>query len=327
MATHWYAWKPTVFDLPRATSRQVKRAQTLLHQTGAVPVGDYDSHVGALTLLRDHLHDVAEDPPEHKELMRRVRAACRRPGFRMTDPWIARHRAPKWEWIEPSTIARGRLGKPFTPTHHSVKGIAQMAAIILAEQGDTDGLVYLFGDPRSHVPCVVVDSVPGPFGPVRPITINGNHRTLALEALGAPIVMAEVRDYVGPFSIQYSEDDEWKVTFDFLRWLESHGAVRLSARPIIRENRWLRLRISDAPAPWLATSPEEALATLDAYEVFHNRKVDHIGALDTKVLRRQWKSAATVPVRQPITLTAVKVPARPHLARPVEETPPKRHGM
>jgi hypothetical protein len=173
-----------------------------------------------------------------------------------------------------------------------------MAEDILEEQGDPAGLVELFGDPRRTVPCVVVDSMKGPFGPVRPITVNGNHRTLAFEALGAPLVLAEVRNYDPPYQMTLRDGaDDWQTTLDFLRWLEAHRVVRLSSRPVLQEGPWVTLRVADSIAPWLVAPPLDALDALDAYEGFHHGKINRIGQMDTKLLRRQWRAVAAAQAR------------------------------
>jgi hypothetical protein len=133
---------------------------------------------------------------------------------------------------------------------------------------------------------------------VRPITANGNHRTLAFEALGAPLVLAEVRDYDPPYQMTLRDGaDDWQTTLDFLRWLEALGVVRLSSRPVLQEGPWVTLRVADSIAPWLVAPPLEALDALDAYEGFHHEKIERIGQMDTKLLRRQWRTVAAAQVR------------------------------
>ena len=260
-------------------------------------------------MLKDHLAEVARQPPTRQELTRRVRQSCRRPGFNIRSPLMSYHRVAKWGWIDPTTIARGRLGKRFSTTHHSPTGVAKMAEDILGEQGDPAGLAELFGDPRRTLPCVVVDSMAGPLGPVRAISTNGNHRTLAFEALGATIVLAEVRNYDPPYRMTFSDEhDDWQTTLDFLRWLEAHDVVRLSRDPVLRDGAWITLRIADAAAPWLAASPSEALAALDAYEGVHHEKIERIGQMDTKLLRRQWQAVAAAQVRWDPMAQSVRAP-------------------
>ena len=64
------------------------------------------------------------------------------------------------------------------------------------------------------------------------------------------------------------------------------------------EPRYLELHIADALTPWLAASPRETLAALDAYEKFWGQKLETIGPLDVAELRRTWKSAARREVRK-----------------------------
>jgi hypothetical protein len=131
--------------------------------------------------VREHLDSVAHATPARKELGARIRLAARRPSFELRDPCPSTRQPVTFAWIDPTSLARGRsLGKPFKPYHYSVTGVAAMALDILGDRSDPEYLPYLFGDPRSGTPNVVVDSLGGPFGPIRQITVNGNHRTLAL---------------------------------------------------------------------------------------------------------------------------------------------------
>jgi hypothetical protein len=197
-------------------------------------------------------------------------------------------------WIDPATIARGSLGVRFSPYHLSVRELAFLAEKVLLEQGDPDGLVRLFGHPRNPEPGIVVNSIPGPLGPVRTITVNGNHRTLIFEAFDAPLILAKVHRYKSPYRCEFHQDDDWVTTLAFLRWLESFKVLRLSTRAVVRKEPWSYLRVAEAPTPWLAASPDHALAALAAYEEFHGRRIERIGELDRKLLERQWGSGPVV---------------------------------
>jgi hypothetical protein len=335
MVRHWYAWKPDtyLYNLPAATKAQNRRALIMLRTTGKVPVDDYDAHVGAVTLVKQHLDSVAYASTTRKELADRVRSACRRPSFEVRDPCPSTRQPVTFAWIDPTTLARGRsLGKPFKPYHYSVAGVATMALDILGDRSDHECLPYLFGDPRSGAPNVVVDSLGGPFGPIRQISVNGNHRTLALEALEVPLAMAEVRTYVGPYAITLREDDDWPTVLAFLRWLEEGQVLWMSRRAIQREGPWVTLRVAKAPTPWLAASPHDALKALGAYEAFFGHRVPGFAHLDRALLLRTWRSAAGTSQRKPVEVTTVTVSGdqrklrkdtQPRRARRSAETPPK----
>ncbi len=291
MAAKWYAQNPAaLYEQPRAEPWQIERARTLLDENGGVPLEDLDAHRGALTLLRDHLRGRLTRRPTRWMLRRRLRAACERPGFAITMPQPSRYRAGHWLWIDPATIARGALGVPFTPYHESPDELVFLAETILLEQGNAHGLNELFGYPGKPVPAVVADSIPGPFGPVRPIGVNGNHRTLALEAIEVPVLLCQVHRFKAPYRCKFHEDDDWPRTLSFLRWLEARQVLRLSARPIVREDPWVWLRVADATVPWLAAPPRDALGALRAYQEFYRRPLLRIGSLDTASLEREWRS-------------------------------------
>jgi hypothetical protein len=273
-----------------------------------VPVDDYGAHVGAVTLVKQQLDAVARSNSVRKVLADRVRSAARRPSFELRDPCPSTRQPVTFAWIDPATLARGRtLGKPFKPYHYSVAGVASMALDIMGDRADPLCLPYLFGDPRSGTPNVVVDSIGGPFGPIRQVSVNGNHRTLALEALGVPLAMAEVRTFVGPYSITFGEDDDWSTALEFLRWLEERRALRMSRRAVRRSGYWVELRVAEAPTPWLAGSPHDALRALDAYESFFGRRVEGFARVDRASLLRNWRSVATTSQRNPVEVVTVTV--------------------
>ncbi|MHB1210265.1 MAG: hypothetical protein ACYC1I_11265 [Acidimicrobiales bacterium] len=112
---------------------------------------------------------------------------------------------------------------------------------------------------------------------------------MAFCALGSPVVLAEVYDVGPPYRIEYDEADDWEITRDFLKWQEERGALRFSSRSIVRDGGRLELRVAEAVTPWLATSPREALAALDAYERFWDQKLETVGPLDVNELRRTWE--------------------------------------
>jgi hypothetical protein len=294
VAEKWYARRPEgfLYDQPRAAPWQVERARTLLEQTFAVPLDDFDAHLGALTILNDGLRDRLRRPVRPNDLVRQIQAACGRPGFEIRQPRPSHHGKGHWRWIDPRTIARGALGERFSPYHDSVSELAVLAQRLLLGQGDPDRLVQVLGHPRTPEPAVVVNSIPGPWGPVRPVTVNGNHRTLAFEALGAPLILAKVHSFRPPYRIQMDRQDDWPTTLEFLRWLASFDVVRLSSRAVVREGESVHLRVAEAPVPWLAAPPRDAWAALTAYEAFYGRPVERFGRLDRRELERQWGSAA-----------------------------------
>ncbi len=301
MPSHWYSKQSrlALYEQPQATSLQIKHARSLLKNAGSIPLDDYDGHVGAFTMLVDHLREVAVDPPDRSELMRRFRTIARRPSFDIRNPECLRQGRRHWAWIDPRSIARGRvLGKPFPRSQYSLSGMADFAQTILNEV-ESPLLYFEYFDDRRHFYGICVSSIAGPLGPIRPIGTNGNHRSMAFEALECPVVLVEMYEENPPYQIKYVEaDDDWKTTRDFLKWQEERGALRLSSRSVVRDGRYLEIRIAEAAAPWLAASPREAFASLDAYERFWGHKLETIGPLLIAELRQTWKSAARREVRK-----------------------------
>lgn len=301
MPGHWYSRQGpnALYEQPWATALQIKRSRTLLKETGSIPLDDYDGHVGAFTMLVDHLRKVATDPPDRNELRRRVRAIASRPSFDTTNPKYPRPGRRHWAWIVPRSIARGRvLGKPFPRSQYSLPGMADFAQTILSEFESPLFYSEYFDDPRYGY-GICVSSTAGPLGPIRPIGTNGNHRSMAFEVLESPVVLAEIHEEKPPYRITYDEaDDDWTTTLDFLKWQEGRKILRLSSRSVVRDSGRIELRIAETIAPWLAASPREALTALDAYERFWDQKLETIGHLLVSELRQTWKSAARREVRK-----------------------------
>jgi hypothetical protein len=192
----------------------------------------------------------------------------------------------------------------------STGGLAAFAARILAEQGDPAGLLELFGEPRDRLPCIVVESFPGPNGPVRVITANGNHRTAALQALDVPLVLAEITYVVPPYRLDTHPTAGWDDTRRFVGWLAEHGAVRLSARPF-GQTRFSRvIRVAEAPAPWLVGHPTDAITALDVYEMMTGRRLTRVGGVRVSELRSRWSGIAK-PTDDELGIIAVDPPLRP----------------
>ena len=191
---HWYSRTgPNALDeQPRATAPQVRHARTLLKLTGSVPLDDYDGHVGAFTLLTDHLRKVAAVPPDRSELMRRFRAFAGRPGFTSGIPGArARIQAIGRGLTRGRSRTVDNLASPFQEANTGQRGWRT------SHKRYSRTSIHLSCIPSTSMILVTATgslspSFAGPLGPIRPITTNGNHRSMAFEALGCPVVLAEV---------------------------------------------------------------------------------------------------------------------------------------
>jgi len=178
------------------------------------------------------------------------------------------------------------MGKRFTPYHFTSVGLSKFAERILISSSRATRRVW--SSYHSGMPAIIVNSYAGPNGPIRPIAVNGNHRTLAAEALGAPIVLALIQGYPPPYRAVLFHWDDWAETLRFFRWLESEGALRMSPRQVLRNGVETIIRVADTPAPWLLAPPGDAIQALDVYERFWRRRVERIGDLDPRRLKRVW---------------------------------------
>ncbi len=314
---HWWRGlsSEAIFSLPKTTPSEVSTARKLLAQFGAVPFDDPVGHSGALGMFRAHLDALCRQPPTKAELNAAVRRCCGRPGFGV-EVHSAHQPGPRWAWIPPHSITWQTLGQPFKPYHTSTRGIAALAGRILAERSDPGGLLELFGEPRAWLPCIVVDSFPGPNGPVRVVTTNGNHRTVALQALEAPLVLAEITYVVPPYRFDTHPTLGWDDTWRFVCWLAEHNAVRLSARPL-GQTRFSRvIRVADTPAPWLVAHPADAFVALDAYQTITGRPLTRVGGVRVSELRSRWSGVA-----RPIDEERITAIASSHAPRSEQERP------
>jgi len=193
-------------------------------------------------------------------------------------------------WIDPMTISCALDGRPFKPYHATPAGLAAMGHRIINEQGDPGGLARLFGDPRAGHSGIVLWSVPGPLGPVRPISVNGLHRSVVLQSLKLPVVLAEMRQWEPPYRFRVRPDGDWDAVWAFFERLDAQSAIRLSRRPIVEisvggESFGRDIRVADAPAPWLLGDESRVRTALAAYEELKGRRVRRIGRMDADDLR------------------------------------------
>jgi hypothetical protein len=287
----WYAWKRSrhIYGVPSVTSDQARQTATDLANEGEVLLDDRVAHAGALTLYRQQLTMMHSYALSKETLAKRVHRICQRPGLELTYVEAAVPRRAYWAWIPPSLVTHGGTGAAFKPYHHSTRELANMSRRLLQEDADSEGLLELFGDPRSPSSGIVVSRLPGPLGPVYPITVNGNHRSIALEALGVPAILAEVAREDPPYQLHIRSDVQLSTTWLYLTWLHDHGALRIGSRRITRK-RGITVHITTAVAPWIIGHPASALRALAAYESIKGERLVTLGPLAVSDLRRTWRS-------------------------------------
>jgi hypothetical protein len=288
----WYARLSdlALYEEPAATAAQRQRAESLLHDHYRASVDDRDAHRGALDMLRTHLAMLHDERPTVEQLLPAVELSCGVRGL-TDDGLLVPGEKPKWEWIDPRRIVHDGLGKPFKPYHYTRRGLAAMAVRIVAENGDPAGLLALFGGPIETCDGVVVNRLEGPLGPVHVLSVNGLHRTAALRALRAPVILAEVHEVGPPYRLHIRDDETQRETLDFLRWLEAEGAIRLGRRPVVTTAYSRYICVVEAEAPFLLGPPAEALAAIDTYEAIVAQQVSHFGPLHVDALRAEWSHA------------------------------------
>jgi hypothetical protein len=161
-------------------------------------------------------------------------------------------------WVRPADIWF-TTGSDF-PYHHSVEGLAQLASNLISEQGDPRCMARILGDD------FWVDTVAAPHGLLHDVTVNGNHRTVAIKAAGFPVALVHTTRYDGPWELPPAE---WR-----------SGTVRVFLRLLFREgllthprqgrdaynaeaNGWANLLFADKVS--------ETLRNVAAYEQLYGR--------------------------------------------------------
>ena len=136
----------------------------------------------------------------------------------------------------------------------------------------------LFGEPRAWLPGIV-ESFPGPNGPVRAIVTNGNHGTIDLQDLDVPLVLAEIT-FVVPLSTA-----GWHDTWRFVSWLAVHNGVRLFTSPLGQRSFSRFICVADTPAARLVAHYASARVALDTYQTVIGRPLTPDGGAWTSELR------------------------------------------
>ena len=161
-------------------------------------------------------------------------------------------------WVRPADIWF-TTGSDF-PYHFTVEGLAQLASNLIAEQGDPCGLARILGDDYW------VDTVPAPQGLLHDVSVNGNHRTVAIKAAGFPVALVHTTRYDGPWEFPPLEFHS-RTVHVFLRLLFRAGLLTQPRRGRYginaEANDWANLLFADKVA--------ETLRNVAAYEQLYGR--------------------------------------------------------
>lgn len=238
-----------------ASQADVECAETLLNRDGLIPVEDRQGHRGALELWRRHCRRADSS---RESMLTAVRKLLELPSCNLDRGFDGLTETTGLAWVRPADICF-TTGSHF-PYHLTVEGLAQLASNLIAEQGDPWGMARILGDDYW------VDTVAAPHGLLHDVTVNGNHRTVAIKAAGFPVALVHMTRYDGPWEFPPLE---WKSpTADvFLRLLFRAGLLtqpgRGRGRISAETNDWANLLFADTVA--------ETLRNVAAYEQFYGR--------------------------------------------------------
>jgi hypothetical protein len=238
-----------------ATQADVERAETLLNRDGLIPVEDRSGHRGALELWRRHCQRAESSGAA---MLAAVRKLLDLPSCTFDRGFNGLRDTTGLAWVRPADIWI-MTGHDF-PYHFTVEGLAQLASNLIAEQGDPWGMARILGEDYW------VDTVAAPHGLLHDVTVNGNHRTVAIRAAGFPVALVHMTRYDGPWEFPPLE---WQSpTVDvFLRLMFRAGLLTQPGRGRVRinaeANDWANLLFADTVA--------ETLRNVAAYEQFYGR--------------------------------------------------------
>lgn len=283
-----------------ASARDVSRVRAMLETEGYAPADEMFFPAGAM-LLRDDL--ASRTAPDTAELSARVVEFAARPrpflpypstALSIVQGAAARSVESEAWWVDPARVFPGRDGtasffrdqgdwqrrpqdSEHAPRHDPVMGLAEFAARIAAERGDPAGLAHLFGPSyATGMPMLDLLGWQTPLGAVFRVNTNGNHRLAALAVLGVPCVLAEVTWCYGPFdgtTGRNMKDDDRLSAYRVL--LHSFGVASFpDPLDIVRNHTGI---ITDWPI--LISTPETAVASLNAMEAIAGRSAGEIGRL------------------------------------------------
>jgi hypothetical protein len=238
-----------------ASRADVERAQTLLNRDGLISVEDWPGHRGALELWRRHCQHAGSS---RASMLAAVRKLLELPSCNFERGFAGLNETTRLAWVRPADIWF-TTGSDF-PYHFTVDGLAQLASNLITEQGDPRGMARILGDDYW------VDTVAAPHGLLHDVSVNGNHRTVAIKAAGFPVALVHMTRYDGPWEFP---PPEWRSTTVrvFLRLLFRAG---LLTKPRTRRdgdnseaNGWANLLFADTVA--------ETLRNVAAYEQLYGR--------------------------------------------------------
>ena len=174
-----------------ASQADVDCAETLLNRDGLIPVEDRQGHRGALELWRRHCRRADSS---RESMLTAVRKLLELPSCNLDRGFDGLTETTGLAWVRPADICF-TTGSHF-PYHFTVEGLAQLASNLIAEQGDPWGMARILGDDYW------VDTVAAPHGLLHDVTVNGNHRTVAIKAAGFPVALVHMTGYDGPWGLE-----------------------------------------------------------------------------------------------------------------------------
>lgn len=178
-----------LFDVAGSRA-DVAYAQELLDRVGVIPASNRSAHRGAVQLWRDH----CDHPRSHDDLRARLTGVLEEPQLDLPFTFAGPTDGDplRLMWVRPEDIiAQAHPGFPY---HHTAEGLVSLAARVLSERGDPEGMNGILGMDYGLRGIVTTGR------PLLTIAHNGRHRTAALRAAGFPAVLARVAWVTGPFT-------------------------------------------------------------------------------------------------------------------------------
>jgi hypothetical protein len=168
---------------------------------------------------------------------------------------------PRLAWIRPADI--WFVTSDDFPYHFAVEGLAQLASNLITEQADPYGMARILGYDYW------LRTVPAPHGVLHQVSQNGNHRTVAIEAAGFPVALAQIVRYDGPWELSPAPWQPWvsKTVRAYMRLLLRAGLLTKPQRGRdginFETDKWANLLLSG--------TVEDTLSNVATYEQFYGR--------------------------------------------------------
>lgn len=233
-----------------ASDADRRYALELLAKDGFILLSNKRGHAAAVQLWRDHCARHGDVDVDRLRQMVDVLLAGPRPA----PPQQGSCGPEELAWVRPTDVAIVR--RDDFPYHGTRGDLAEYAHSLLRDGGSPARMAHVLGDQFT------VSSFAAPHGLVHRVTVNGNHRNVAIRAAGFLVALVVMSTVTGPWRLPHP------VPTAYLRLLLRSGLVFN-----LRKDEYSDFVVDTrGPAEWLLSEdPREARGILIDYEKTYGR--------------------------------------------------------